>query len=108
MPYVTVDELVAILGPGADRARLAVAADAITEFIDRRTGRSWGSSDPFAGPLPASVHQLALIGALRYYHDPEAPYGVVQGGEGIPMYMRSLMTDADALLLGLHADAGFA
>ena len=106
MQYVTVDELVGILGPGADRARADLAASAISEWIDARTGRQF--DDPFAGPLPTRIHQLALNGALRFYHDPEAPYGVVGGPADVPMYMRSLMTDADALLLGLRDDFGLA
>jgi hypothetical protein len=104
--YVTVDELTAILGPGADTARAQLAADAVTEWIDTRTGRTFGPSDPFAGPVPARIHQLALNGALRFYHDPDAPYGVIGGPADVPMYMRSLMTDADALLLGLRTDFG--
>jgi hypothetical protein len=104
--YVTTDELVAILGPGADRARADLAATAASDWIDERTGRSWSGSDPFAGPVPARVHQLALNGALRFYHDPEAPYGITAGTSDLPMYMRSLMTDADPLLLGLRADFG--
>jgi hypothetical protein len=108
MAYVTVDELVKILGAGADLDRAQVACDAVTEWIDTRTGRTWGSSDPFAGPVPARIHQLALNGALRFYHDPEAPYGVIGGPQDMPMYMRSLMTDADALLLGLRSDFGIA
>jgi hypothetical protein len=110
--YVTVDELVAILGPGADRARADTAASAISEWIDTRTGRSFGAGgdpfDPLAGAIPARIHQLALNGALRFYHDPEAPYGVIGGPADVPMYMRSLMTDADALLLGLRSDFGIA
>jgi hypothetical protein len=104
MQYVTADELVAILGPGADRARCELAADAVSEWIDMRTGRRF--DDPFAGPVPARIHQLALNGATRIYHDPEAPFGVIAASSDVPMYMRALFTDADPLLLGLRADFG--
>ena len=75
MQYVTVDELVAILGPGTDTARASLAAAAVSEWIDARTGRRF--DDPFAGGVPARIHQLALNGALPFYHEPEAPYGVI-------------------------------
>jgi hypothetical protein len=104
--YVTTDELVAILGPGADRARADLAGAAVSEWIDARTGRRF--DDPFAGPVPARLHQLALNGALRFYHDPEAPYGVIGGPADVPMYVRNLFTDADPLLLGLRSDFGLA
>jgi hypothetical protein len=106
MAYVTVAELTAILGPGADTARAQLACDAMTEWINVRTGRDFSGSDPFAGPMPERVHQLALNGAARMYHDPEAPFGVIHGAQELPMYMRSLFTDADALLLGLRTDFG--
>jgi hypothetical protein len=106
MAYVDVDELVALLGPGTDTGRAQLACNAMSEWIETRTGRSWGSSDPYAGPPPERVHQLALNGAARMYHDPEAPFGVIHGANELPMYMRSLFTDADALLLGLRADFG--
>jgi hypothetical protein len=102
--YVTADELAAILGPGADPGRVELAATAVSEWIDARTGRRF--DDPFAGPVPARIHQLALNGALRFYHDPEAPYGVIAASSDVPMYMRGLMTDADPLLLGLRSDFG--
>ena len=105
MAYVTVDELLKVLGPGADQGRAQLAADAVTEWIDMRTGRRF--SDPFVG-VPARVRQLALNGALRFYHDPDAPYGVVAGTSDVPMYMRSLLTDSDSLLLGLRSDFGIA
>jgi len=100
MAYVTLAEVTAILGPGADAARAQTAIDAVTEWIDSRVGHS------FSAPVPARVHQLALNGALRFYHDPEAPYGVIAASSDVPMYMRGLMTDADPLLLGLRADFG--
>ena len=106
MAYVTAAELVALLGPGTDPARAELACNAISEWIEARTGRSWAGADPFAGPMPDRVHQLALNGAARMYHDPEAPFGVIHGAQELPMYMRSLFTDADALLLGLRADFG--
>ncbi len=100
MAYVTLAEVTAILGPGADQARAQTAIDAVTEWIDTRTGTT------FSAPVPARVHQLALNGSLRYYHDPEAPYGVIAASSDVPMYMRGLMTDADSLLLGLRTDFG--
>lgn len=100
MAYVTVAELTAILGPGTDSARAQVAADSVSDWIDARTGTT------FAAPVPARIHQLALNGALRFYHDPEAPYGVIAASSDVPMYMRGLMTDADPLLLGLRTDFG--
>lgn len=106
MAYVTADELVALLGPGTDPARAQLAADAISQYIEARTGRSWAASDPFTGPVPDRIHQLALNGAARIYHDPEAPFGVIHGAQELPMYMRSVFTDADALLLGLRSDFG--
>jgi hypothetical protein len=107
--YVELDELVAILGAGADTARAELAATAASDWIDTRTGKpSGGWADPFLGGVPARVHQLALNGALRFYHDPEAPYGIVGDSRELPMYMRNLMTDADALLLGLRSDFGIA
>ena len=102
MDYVSVDEVVAILGTGADAGRAQVAATAASDWIDARTGRTFGDPDP----VPERVHQLALNGALRFYHDPEAPYGVIAGTTDVPMYMRGLMTDAEPLLLGLRADFG--
>jgi len=100
MAYVTLAEVTAILGPGADAARAQTAIDAVTEWIDTRAGA------PFSAPIPARVHQLALNGSLRFYHDPEAPYGVIAASSDVPMYMRGLMTDADPLLLGLRTDFG--
>ncbi len=100
MAYVTVAELTAILGPGTDAARAQVAADSVSDWIDARTGTT------FVSPVPARIHQLALNGALRFYHDPEAPYGVIAASSDVPMYMRGLMTDADPLLLGLRTDFG--
>jgi hypothetical protein len=108
--YVTVDELVAILGPNADPDRVELAAKAVSDWIDARTGRAWGDADPFAGPVPDRVHQLALNGAMRLYHGPEAPYGIVGAASDIPMRVGSIMValDADALLLGLRRDFGIA
>jgi hypothetical protein len=100
MAYVTVAELTAILGPGTDTARAQAAADSVSDWIDMRTGQA------FIAPVPARIHQLALNGALRFYHDPEAPYGVIAASSDVPMYMRGLMTDADPLLLGLRIDFG--
>jgi hypothetical protein len=105
--YVTTDELVAMLGTGADVARAELAALSTCDWIDARTGKPPGGwNDPFLGGVPPRIHQLALNGAMRFYHDPEAPYGIVGDTREIPMYMRSLMTDADALLLGLRSDFG--
>lgn len=110
MAYVTAAELVAILGPGADPERAELATVAVSDWIDERTGRSWGDADPFAGPVPARVHQLALNGAMRLYHGPEAPYGIVGAASDIPMRVGGIMAalDADALLLGLRDDFGIA
>jgi hypothetical protein len=104
--YVTTAELTQLLGAGTDPARAELACSAVSEWIDTRTGRRW--DDPFAGPVPARIHQLALNGAARFYHDPEAPYGVIAASSDVPMYMRGLMTDADVLLLGLRSDFGLA
>jgi len=98
--YVTVAEITAILGPGTDAARAQMAADAISDWIDARTGTT------FSPTVPARIHQLALNGALRVYHDPEAPFGVIAASSDVPMYMRNLFTDADPLLLGLRTDFG--
>jgi hypothetical protein len=106
MAYVDADELVAILGSGADTARAEMAATAASDWIDARTGVDAGAWDDPTNGIPARIHQLALNGALRFYHDPEAPYGIVGDTRELPMYMRSLMTDADALLLGLRSDFG--
>lgn len=109
--YVTVDELAAILGPGADLDRAGVAAAAASDWIDARTGRTFGAGGSIWSSdttVPDRVHELALIAATRFYHDPEAPYGVVGTSADVPMYMRSLMTDSDALLLGLRRDFGIA
>ena len=71
--------------------------------MDRRANRAYRRAvRSCSGP----IHQLALNGALRFYHDPEAPYGIVGDTRELPMYMRSLMTDSDALLLGYRTDFG--
>jgi len=95
--YVTADELVAILGPGADPDRAELAATAVSDWIDERTGRSWGESDPFAGPVPARVHQLALNGAMRLYHGPEAPYGIVGAASDMASELRRVRTFRDVM-----------
>lgn len=99
-PYVTADDLIAILGDGADVARATTAAWAACEWVDARLG------GPVVDPPPARLNQLALNAGLRFYHDPEAPYGVIGGSADVPMYMRSLMTDSEPLLLGLRSGFG--
>ena len=86
MAYVTGADLVAILGDGTDAPRADTAAAAACEWVDARPGA------PFPDPVPARVTQLALNAAMRFNHDPDAPYGVIGGTQDVPMYMRSLMT----------------
>lgn len=103
MAYVTAAELVAILGPGTDLDRAELAAVAISDWIDAKIGLG-----PTIDPPPPRVHQLALNGAMRLYHGPEAPYGIVGAASDIPMRVGGIMAalDADALLLGLRHDFG--
>lgn len=101
--YVEVAEVVKIAGPGADADRAQVAVTAASDWIDARLGVV-----DRLDPVPARVHQLALNAALRFYHDPEAPYGVIAGTGDVPMYMRSIATDLEPLLLGLRVGFGIA
>jgi hypothetical protein len=100
MAYVDAAALVAVLGQGADPDRAATAAAAACEWVDARAGTT------FTDPVPARITQLALNAGLRFYHDPDAPYGVIGGSADVPMYMKSLMTDSEHLLLGLRSGFG--
>lgn len=100
MPYVTAADIVDLLGSGTDPDRAATSAAAACEWVDARAG------EPFLDPVPARVTALALNAAVRFYHDPEAPYGILGGSSDVPMYMRTLMTDAEPLLLGLRTGFG--
>ena len=91
--YVTTDEPVDT-GPGADRAR-RISRRVGLEWIDARTGRRF--DDPrVTGICPRWIHQLALNGAMRMYHDPGASSR--RRPRTFRMYMRSLFTDRPAPL----------
>lgn len=101
-PYVTVDQLAAVLGPAMDPDRAAAAIDAASQHVDAVRGV------PTDLPYPGGIVIATLTAAARYYHDPDMPYGVVAGMSDVPLYAKASIPDVDSLLLGLRVSFGIA
>lgn len=102
MSYALIADLEPFLGGALDNERAQRALDAATEHIDAVCGQT------FTDPVPASIEQACVQVAVRYYRDPEAPFGVIQAATEGASYTKNAIPDLDHLLIGHRVSWGVA
>lgn len=102
MAYAEVADLEPYLGGALDAERAQRAIDAAGEHVDGVCGQT------FADPVPAAIEQATVQIAVRYYRDPEAPFGVIQAATEGAAYTKNAIPDLDHLLLGHRVEWGIA
>lgn len=95
-------DLEPFLGGALDPARGQRALDAATAHIDAVCGQT------FLDPAPAEIAQACVQVAVRYYRDPEAPFGVIQASAEGASYTKNAIPDLDHLLIGHRVSWGVA
>src|SRR5262245_65105049 len=98
--YITVADLEPYLGGALDPARAQRAIDAASEHVDFLCGQS------FTLDVPASIEMATTQVAVRYYRDPEAPFGVLQSAAEASSFTKTAIPDLDVMLLGLRISWG--
>lgn len=102
MAYCTPDDLVPYLGGALDPTRAGDACDAASDHVTFVCGQD------FTDPVPAGVKIASVQAAVRFYRDPEAPFGVLGGLGETAAYARQPIPDLDHLLLGYRVSWGIA
>jgi hypothetical protein len=106
MPYATPADLAPFLGGALDDARATAAIEAAGVFLDGVCGRA--ELGPFPDPPPPGIHTAAIVVAVRYYRNPDAPWAIVGATAEAAAYMSKEIPDLDKYLLGLRTSWGIA
>lgn len=116
--YASRAELQAVIGAGSSDAvndRLDLALIAATRWVQYRVG-TLETTDDDALEAPYTLTVVAatpgqkaacLAAATRFYKAPDAPFGVLGGGE-YAVIVRTAIPEAELLLFGQREAFGFA